>query len=155
MIQNTQKGIVIGVFDRVTLFQQAEQGFDKLFNYNRQQIESFHYQNTFKNGSMSEQLKLQEQEPEIQSIERKIEINHDSNQENKEISNLSYNVDSEIDKEKDKQITTHQLNNQKSSILAYSLASFITSSANFLSNSNIYEEQISKPKKKKKKGRRI
>ena len=151
--KNTKKGTVIGGFDRVTLFQQAEQGFDKLFNYNRQQIESFHYQNTFKNGSMSEQLKLQE--PEIQSIERKIEINHDSNQENKEISNLSYNVDSEIDKEKDKQIAPHQLNNQKSSIFAYSLASFITSSANFLSNSNIYEEQISKPKKRKKKGRRI
>lgn len=59
--KNTQKGTVTGGVDRVNLFQQAEQGFDKLFNYNRQQSESFDYRNTMKNGSISEQLKLQEQ----------------------------------------------------------------------------------------------
>ena len=64
----------------VNLFQQVEQGFDKLFNYNRQQIESFNYQNTMKNGSISEQIKLQEQK--IQSCERKIDVNQDSNQKN-------------------------------------------------------------------------
>ncbi|KAA6304571.1 hypothetical protein EZS27_043781, partial [termite gut metagenome] len=30
---NTKKGAIKGGFDRVNLFQQAEQGFDKLFNY--------------------------------------------------------------------------------------------------------------------------
>ena len=33
--KNTKKGTVTGGFDRVNLFQQAEQGFDKLFGYNR------------------------------------------------------------------------------------------------------------------------
>jgi len=147
--KNTQNGVIKGGFNRVNLFQRAEQGFDKLFNYNRQQVESFHYQNTIKNGSMSEQLKLQEQE--IQSIEKRTAVNQDNNQEKKEISSLSYNVNSEIDKESHKQITTHQLDNQNNSILA----SFITPSANFLSNSNIYEEQIPKSKKIKKKRRKL
>ena len=56
--KNTKSGIIKGGFDRVNLFQQAEQGFDKLFCYNRQQSESFDYHNTMKNNSVSEQLKL-------------------------------------------------------------------------------------------------
>lgn len=59
--KNTKKGKVTGGFDRVNLFQQAEQGFDKLFGYNRQQSELFDYHNTMKNGSISKQLELQEQ----------------------------------------------------------------------------------------------
>jgi hypothetical protein len=59
--KNTKKGTVTGGFDRVNLFQQAEQGFDKLFGYNRQFSESFEYANTMKNGSISEQIELQEQ----------------------------------------------------------------------------------------------
>ena len=59
--KNTKKGTVTGGFDRVNLFQQAEQGFDKLFNYDRQQTESFDYLNTMKNGSISEQIEIQEQ----------------------------------------------------------------------------------------------
>lgn len=59
--KNTKKGTVTGGFDRVNLFQQAEQGFDKLFNYDRQQTESFDYLNTMKNGSISEQIEVQEQ----------------------------------------------------------------------------------------------
>ena len=46
--KNTKNGVIKGGFDRVNLFQQAEQGFDKLFNYNRHQSESFHYHNTMK-----------------------------------------------------------------------------------------------------------
>ena len=71
--KNTKKGIIKGGFDRVNLFQQAEQGFDKLFSYDRKQTESFDYLNTMKNGSISEQFKLQKQE--FQVNERKIEIN--------------------------------------------------------------------------------
>lgn len=59
--KNTKKGTVIGGFDRVNLFQQAEQGFDKLFGHNRQLTESFEYANTMKNGSIFEQIELQEQ----------------------------------------------------------------------------------------------
>ena len=70
--KNTKIGIIKGGFDRANLFQQAEQGFDKLFGYDRQQTESFDYQNVMKNCSISEQLNLQKQD--IQSDERKIEV---------------------------------------------------------------------------------
>jgi hypothetical protein len=60
--KNTKKGTVKGGFDRTTLFQNVENGFDKLFGYNRRLTESFEYYNTMKNGSISEQLKMQEQE---------------------------------------------------------------------------------------------
>ncbi|WP_418754885.1 DUF5712 family protein [Eubacterium ventriosum] len=58
--KNTKKGTVKGGFDRKNLFQQAEQGFDRLFSHQRQLTESFEYYNTMKNGSIVEQLKLQE-----------------------------------------------------------------------------------------------
>lgn len=51
----------------MNLFQQAEEGFDKLFGYERQQLESFDYQNMMKNGNIIDQLKLQKQE--LQSSE--------------------------------------------------------------------------------------
>ncbi|EGJ99195.1 DUF5712 family protein [Dysgonomonas gadei] len=60
--KNTKKGTVKGGFDRKNLFQQAEQGFDKLFGYNRQLTESFEYYNTIKNGSISDQLKIQKRQ---------------------------------------------------------------------------------------------
>ncbi len=60
--QKTKNGVIKGGFDRVKLFQQAEQGFDKLFGYNRQLSESLEYRNTMKNGSISEQLKMQERQ---------------------------------------------------------------------------------------------
>ena len=78
--KNTKNGIIKGGFGRVNLFQQAEQGFDKLFSYNRQQTESFNYHSTMKNTSVAYQLKLQEKN--IQSGERRVEVNQDSNQEN-------------------------------------------------------------------------
>ena len=77
--KNTQKGTVTGGFDRVNLFQQAEQGFDKLFGYARQLVESFDYCNTMKNDTIFGRLNLQGQE--LQSNERKQKINQDSNQE--------------------------------------------------------------------------
>lgn len=80
--KNTKKGTVTGGFDRVNLLQQAEQGFDKFFGYNRQLSESFEYVNTMKNGSTYEQIELQEQnftsekkKEVFQFCERKTEIN--------------------------------------------------------------------------------
>lgn len=58
--KNTKKGAIKGGFDRTNLFNQAEQGFDKLFSYNRPLSESFEYYNTMKNGSISDQIKMQE-----------------------------------------------------------------------------------------------
>ncbi len=60
--KNTKKGTVKGGFDRKNLFRQAEQGFDKLFGYQRQLTETFEYYNTMKNGSISEQLNIQERQ---------------------------------------------------------------------------------------------
>ena len=97
--KNTKNGIIKGGFDRVNLFLQLEQGFDKLFNYNRQPKESFTYRNTMTNGSISEQFKLQELDS--QSCERKIAISQDSNQENMFSDNLE---NKEASNQKDSQV---------------------------------------------------
>ena len=156
--KNTKSGIIKGGFDRVNLFQQVEQGFDKLFCYERQQTESFNYHNTIKNGTISEQFKQQKQE--IQTIERKQEINQDSNQknlfsiytENDVISTSSSYMNKQPDIEKDSPISNHQYSNKEDYHFRDSIFSLI---ANSPSNPNIPEEQLPKPKKKKKKGRRL
>lgn len=116
--RNTNNGIIKGGFDRVTLFQQVEQGFDRLFGYKRQELESFDYRNTMKNGSISEQLKQQEQE--LQSNERKIGINQKNllltNLETLEARNQTLNSDTYITTNQktnnsDKQ-SFHQTSNQ-------------------------------------------
>lgn len=63
--KNTKKGTVKGGFDRTNLFQQAEKGFDKLFNYDRPLNESFECYNAMKNGSIQEQIKMQERMDEL------------------------------------------------------------------------------------------
>lgn len=60
--RNTKKGVITGGFDRTTLFESVEKGFDKLFDYNRQLSETFEYCNTMKNGSMTDKLQMQERE---------------------------------------------------------------------------------------------
>lgn len=57
--RNTKKGAIKGGFDRISLFQNVEKGFDKLFNYDRPITESFEYYNTMKNRPISEQIGLQ------------------------------------------------------------------------------------------------
>lgn len=89
--KNTKSEIIKGGLDRVNLFQQAEQGFDKLFDYNRKLKESYDYHNTMRNSSIAEQLTLQEKD--IQSSERKTEIKKDSNEENL----LSFNLENKKD----------------------------------------------------------
>lgn len=58
--RNTKQGVIKGGFDRVNLFEQAEKGFDELFNYGRTLDESFEYYNTMKNGKIEAQIKIQE-----------------------------------------------------------------------------------------------
>ena len=60
--RNTKKGVITGGFDRTTLFENVEKGFDKLFGYNQQLSETFEFCNTMKNGSMTDKLRMQERE---------------------------------------------------------------------------------------------
>lgn len=159
--KNTKKGIVTGGFDRVNLFQQAELGFDKLFDYKRQLVESFDYCNTMKNGTIFERLNLQGQE--LQSNDKKTEIDQDSNQENlfsiklesKEIDHTSCNTGNNIDIEKDNRIPTHRSNNQENYFSPDSLVSLVPFGANLLINSNVPKEQIPISQKRKKKYRKL
>ena len=80
--RNTKKGVITGGFDRTNLFQQAEKGFDKLFGYNRTMPETFEYCNTMKNGSITDQLKMQERQIASEK-ENKVENNFANLQENK------------------------------------------------------------------------
>mgnify|MGYP007122673159 CR=1 FL=1 len=154
--KNTKNGVIKGGFDRVNLFQQVEQGFDKLFSYDRQQSESFDYHNTMKNGSISEQTKLQEQE--IQSSDRKAGINQGSNQENllsinlvnKRINNQASSIDTHIViKQKDNAYSTSSFNQETNQIFG----SFISSAVQDIRSSSNHEDQTLKSKKKKKKER--
>lgn len=73
--RNTKKGVIKGGFDRTSLFENAEKGFDKLFGYNRQLTETFEYCNTMKNGSVAAKLQMQEQELKIPNQSVDIAIN--------------------------------------------------------------------------------
>ena len=130
--KNTKQGAVTGGFDRVNLFQQAEQGFDKLFGYNRQLSESLEYRNTMKNGTIFEKLNIQRQE--LQSSERKTENNQHSNQEN---------------------LFTIKLENKEASNQGSSpFISFNPPNANISYIAPCIETESFKPRKKKKKSHR-
>lgn len=136
--KNTKNGVVKGGFDRVNLFQQAEQGFDKLFGYDRQQSESFDYYNTMKNGFISEQLELQKQDF---TGENKKEILQSSEKENM----ISCNIDS---KQNEKHAFTQSDNRNRDSLLsAFSLGDGSNHEATLAE-----ELRAQKRKKKKKKG---
>lgn len=137
--KNTQNGVIKGGFDRVNLFQQAEQGFDELFSYNRQQSESFDYHNTMKNGSISEQLELQNQNL---TGEKKKETYQSSEKENM----ISCNLDSK----QNSKHTYNQQNNNGDSLLSIVLSKYI----NNYDATSAEELQVQKRKKKKKKGKR-
>lgn len=129
--KKTKNGIIKGGFDRVNLFQQAEQGFDKLFGYSRQLSESFNYYKTMKNSFITEQLKLQEKE--VQPNERKTEIYQGSNRKNL----LNVNLENKISNEPSFAQTSTQI---------YSPSIFTSSQANTPINA---EEELPKHKKKR------
>lgn len=141
--KNTKKGTVTGGFDRVNLFQQAEQGFDKLFGYDRQLSESFEYSNTMKNGSIDDKLKMQEQElqepKQYFTDEKKKEVLQSSEKENV----ISCNLDS---KQENKNAYNQPNNNGCDSLL----------SIFSLGDGNNYDatlaEELQTQKRKKKKG---
>ena len=136
--KNTKNGVIKGGFDRVSLFQQAEQGFDKLFGYNRQLSESFDYHNTMKNGSISEKLELQNQNF---TGEKKKEVFQSSEKEN----NVSCNFGN---KEENKHSNNQQYNNRSDSFLSI----FSLGDGNNNNAVPVEELQAQKRKKKKKRG---
>ena len=143
--KNTKKGTVTGGFDRVNLFQQVEQGFDKLFSYNRQLLESFEYSNTMKNGSIDDKLKMQEQElkepKQYFTGENKKEIFQSGEKE----SMISCNLDSKAD---NKHSYSQQNNGSSDSLLSI----FSLGDSNNYNATLAEESQVKKLKKKKKKG---
>lgn len=136
--KNTKNGVIKGGFDRVNLFQQAEQGFDKLFGYDRQQSESFDYHNMMKNGSISEQLELQNQ---IFTSEKKKDIIQACEKE----SMISCNLDS---KQNEKHAFSQGDNKSGDSLLSI----FSLGDGNNYNTTSAEELQAQKRKKKKKKG---
>lgn len=143
--KNTKNGVIKGGFDRVNLFQQAEQGFDKLFGYNRQLSESFEYANTMKNGSIDNKLKMQEQElkepKQYFTGENKKEIFQSGEKENM----TSRNLDSKVD---NKQSYNRQNNSGGDSLLSI----FSLGDGNNYDATLAEKLQAQKRKKKKKKG---
>lgn len=135
--KNTKNGAITGGFDRVNLFQQTEQGFDKLFGYNRQQSESFDYHNTMKNGSIFEQLDLQAQ---TFIGEKKKDTFQPSEKEN----NISCNLDSKQD---NKDAYNQKNNNGSNSLLSV----FSLGDVNNYDVTHAEELQAQKRKKKKQK----
>lgn len=136
--KDTKKGTITGGFDRVNLFQQVEQGFDKLFSYDRQQSESFDYHNTMKNGSISKQIELQNQ---TFTGKKKKDIFQSSEKENM----ISCNLDS-------KQDNKHDYNQQNNSGGDSLLSIFSLEGSNNNDVTLAEELQAQKHKKKKKKG---
>jgi hypothetical protein len=155
--RNTKKGVITGGFDRTTLFENVEKGFDKLFGYNRQLPETFEYCNTMKNGTITDKLRMQERELNAheQNIagekKKTVDIQTDENvkvQINKNIKTFS---DTSIQQ----QISTsanQPIHQQTSESGLSSLFSILPSATDV---NPIDEQQPPKPKKKKKRGRRI
>lgn len=143
--KNTKNGVIKGGFDRVNLFQQAEQGFDKLFGYNRQLSESFEYSNTMKNGSIDDKLRMQEQElkepKQYFTGEKKKDVFQSSEKEN----NISCNLDSKAD---EKHFYNQQNNGSGDSLSSI----FSLGESNNYDVTSAEELQAQKRKKKKKKG---
>lgn len=151
--KNTKKGTVTGGFDRVNLFQQAEQGFDKLFSYNRQQTESFDYLNEMKNSPLSQQL----QNLEIQFSERKTETNQTSllsiNLESKKTKSLIFNRDTYVIPKQKNYTSTNPSRNQENNQISNLFSPIISLKTNFPENISL-KEQLPKSKRRKKKGRK-
>jgi len=152
--KNTKNGIIKGGFDRTNLFQQVERGFDEMFNYNRQLTESFNYYNIMKNSSMSEQLKLQEQE--LQSNERRTKNSDDNSQKNmlsfnlvnKGINSQLANTDTITAIKQKSNTSANPSSNRKNN---QTFSSFISIVSSETASSVTPEVQLPKTKKKKKK----
>jgi hypothetical protein len=154
--RNTKKGAIKGGFDRKTLFESAEKGFDRLFGYNRQLPETFEYCNAMKNGSITEKLQMQEREiktlltPEISA--------HNTEQSQKETVGTDSWSNVQTFGQSNSQLASHiteQPDIQTNALdVATSLFSILPSAADVCNTNPADEQPLRKPKKKKK-GRKI
>lgn len=142
--KNTKKGAIKGGFDRTNLFQQAEVGFDKLFDYKRDLQETFLYCNTMKNGSIKDKLQIQEQELKQST---KLLVPEIENNKNQERTNVGTDIQS--NDQPAGQSISHSGQNVFSSLFS------ILPTAADVGNPNPEDEQLLKKVKKKKKGRKI
>lgn len=134
----TKKGTVIGGFDRMNLFKQAEQEFDKLFGYDRQQFESFDYHNTMKNSSILKQLATQEQKF---TGEKESKVQQSCEKENKISCNLA-------NEQKSEQYFNQANNKTRKSLLSI----FSLGDSNNYDAALAEESQAKKLKRKRRKG---
>jgi len=141
--RNTKKGAIKGGFDRTTLFENAEKGFDRLFGYNRQLSETFEYCNTIKNGSLPDKMKMQEQE--LKTPQKSIFV--DTTDETHKSVGTNIQTFGQLNGQPAKRSTEqHEFS---------SLLSILPSVADVSSNVNPEDEQPLRKPKKKKKRRRI
>ena len=132
----------------MNLFQQIEQGFDKLFSYNRQLLESLEYTNTMKNGSMDDKLKMQEQELQLPerlfTSKKRNEVQYSCEKENM----ISCNLDN-------KQNSQQPFNQGRETNEGSLLSIFSLGNSNNHDTTLAEESQAKKPNKKKKRSRSI
>ena len=141
--RNTKKGAIKGGFDRTTLFENAEKGFDRLFGYNRQLSDTFEYCNTIKNGSLPDKMKMQEQE--LKTPQKSIFV--DTTDETHKSVGTNIQTFVQLNGQPAKRSTEqHEFS---------SLLSILPSVADVSSNVNPEDEQPLRKPKKKKKHRRI
>lgn len=152
--RNTKKGVITGGFDRTTLFENVEKGFDRLFGYNRQLSETFDYCNTMKNGTITDKLRMQERElkkPEMAFVgENKKIVDVQTNENMKTQTNT--NIKTVSDTSIQQQVST----SVNQSIPKQTNESGLSSLFSLLPSINpIDEQQPLKPKKKKKRRPRL
>lgn len=150
--KNTKKGAIKGGFDRTNLFQRAEAGFDKLFDYQRDLQETFVYCNIMKNGSIKDKLQMQEQELKLSPKPLVSEIENSKKQ---ECTNLGTDIqpNSQTFDHSNDQPAGQSIGHSGQNVLS-SLFSILPTAAD-VSNPNPEDEQPLKKVKKKKKGRSI
>ncbi len=143
--RNTKKGAIKGGFDRKTLFQQSETGFDKLFGYQRALQETFAYCNTMKNGTVAEKLEMQERELKTLQQPPLQKTTSDSQQ------NVGTDIQPNV--QTFDQLAEQSVSHTNELSGLSSLFSILPSASDIASNPED-EQPLRKPKKKKK-GRRL
>ncbi|WP_165043378.1 DUF5712 family protein [Dysgonomonas sp. ZJ709] len=143
--KNTKKGTVKGGFDRKNLFQQAEQGFDRLFGYDRQLTETFEYCNTMKNGSITDQLNMQERQIAVERKNTDMQISNDADKIENKFANFQ---DSKLENSQ----TINQDNKQSSNLPDLGLSSALGLLTPDVSNQEEEQAPMKRKKKKPKRG---
>lgn len=159
--RNTKKGVITGGFDRTTLFENVEKGFDKLFSYNRQLPETFEYCNTMKNRTVAEQLQMQERElkalkQDFAGEKKKIvDVQTDENVKSQTNKNVKTFSDTSIQQQISTSVNQPTSNSVGQSSDGDALSSLFSILPSVTDVNSVDEQQPLKPKKKKKQRSRL